>query len=99
MKSSKVPHVLERNPMRGDRKPGERLPVVTFEEFDEVVPAPAPRERDWREAPGMPYDDGLKDARPGMAIEWTPERKEQLKQAQARGDKVRVAQLMKQWSE
>lgn len=48
---------LERNPLKGNRKPGEKLVPIPFEEWDLIEKCACPKS--WRDAPGMPYDDGL----------------------------------------
>jgi hypothetical protein len=85
---------LEPNPWRLGRKPGERHPVVTFEEFDVIEPVPAPDEQKWKAAPGMPYDDGLAGARKGKLVEWSEEEKRELALHQSRGDKQAVVRMM-----
>ena len=94
MKSSEPPKVLEKNPLLMGRKPGERLPVITFEEFDEIEPVAAPGK--WKHAPGMPYDDGLANAKPSPAVQLTPDEKAAVAAAFARGDRQGAADLMKQ---
>lgn len=90
----KAPDKLELNPLKQGRRPLEKLKPVFVEEFDAIEPAPPPKK--WAEAPGMPYDPGTAKVRTGKTVEWTEEEKEELKRAQARGDRVRVAQMMKE---
>ena len=87
------PEKLELNLLRNGRKKGEKLKPIAFEEFDVIEPAPPPKK--WAEAPGMPYDPGTDKVRTGKVVEWTPEEQEELRLAQSRGDRVKVAQMMK----
>lgn len=84
---------LEPNPLLEGRRPGERLVPIPFEEWDLIVPCRCPK--NWVDAPGMPYDPGTHKVRTGKVVEWTPEEQEALRAAQARGDRVTVAQMMK----
>ena len=85
---------LERNPLKAGRRQGEKLVPLPFEEWDLIEKCPCPK--NWVDAPGMPYDPGTDKVRTGKVVEWTPEEQKELKQAQARGDRVKVARMMKE---
>ena len=85
---------LEPNPLHGGRKPGERLKVINLDDFDCIEVLPPPDEQDWKKAPGMPYDDGLANARTGASIKWTDEEEAMLARWQALGRMDKVVEMM-----
>ena len=100
MKSHKeYPAKLELNILHNGRRPGERLKVIKDEDFGVIELVGAPEEQDWKRAPGLPYDDGLAEARPGKLVEWTEEEKALLTRYQAMGNMQAVVQMMKEKSD
>lgn len=86
---------LEPNPLANNRESVERLVPIPFEDWDLIERVGPPHRSKWIDAPGMPYRDGLDQPRVGKVVEWTPEEREHLNKAQARGDRVTVARMMK----